>query len=114
MKALPLESYNLPGRLHLSDSPGERLAVVVALDQRPDPRYLRWLSERLVVETRFVGFSAALALRAAAQRLPSRELDRLALLLTESIRRLNSIGDERNQGILDAVDRVQAILTRKA
>jgi hypothetical protein len=114
MKALPLESYNLPDRLHLSDSPGERLAVIVALDQRPDPRYLRWLSERLVVETRFVGFSAVLALRAAAQRLPSRELDRLALSLTDSVRRLVSIGDERDQDILNAVDGVQTILARKA
>jgi len=69
MRGLTLEPYDLPGRLHLSESAGERLAVILALEQRPDPNYLRWLAERVIVESPFAGHAAALALTRAAVRL---------------------------------------------
>jgi len=73
--ALPLEEYGLIDEFHLSMSGGERLVAVLTLVRRPDPKYLRWLSERLGVESNFVGYQAAIALRAAAQTLSQVDLD---------------------------------------
>ena len=69
VRALPLAALGLPDRLHLSPSGGERLAAVLALDQAPDPRYLRWLAERMGCEPPFVGLTAAAALTNAAYAL---------------------------------------------
>lgn len=73
--ALPLGEYDLSDRFHLSESDGERLVAVLTLVRRPDPRYLRWLSERPAVETLFVGYQAAVALWTAAETLPQVDLD---------------------------------------
>ena len=56
MGALATEHLRLADPFHLSPSAGDRLAVVVAIRRQPDERYLRWLSERLVVEAPFVGY----------------------------------------------------------
>src|SRR5262245_48072351 len=41
IRELDLAKLGLPERLHLSESVGERLAAILALDQAPDPQYLR-------------------------------------------------------------------------
>lgn len=58
---MPLEKLGLPGQYITSDSAGERLAAVLALQTTPDPRYLRGLSERVWVEARFVGLMVSRA-----------------------------------------------------
>jgi hypothetical protein len=69
IRALQLSRLGLPDMLHLSDSPGERLAAVLALEQTSDVRYLRWLAERVACEPPFVGHAATIALTNAAYEL---------------------------------------------
>lgn len=78
MRVLPLSGYDLPARLHLSMSEGERLAASVALRVAPHPAYLRWLTERLLVEYAFSGYQAAVALREAARHLSNEYLGAVA------------------------------------
>ena len=59
MEMFPLEEYSLTDFFLLSDSPGERLAAVLALARSPRVEYLHWLSERIAVEAPFVGLRAA-------------------------------------------------------
>jgi hypothetical protein len=59
----------LPGYAQ-SASAGERLAALVFLQVRPDPRYLPWLAERFSLEVPFLQYHAALAMRSALQQWP--------------------------------------------
>lgn len=93
MLALPLEQLSLPEKLHLSGSPGERLVAAIALQKKPDPRFLRWLSERLVVESRFVGYAACQALVEAAKRLRIKHLDQLGQALSDCEAWLQDLSD---------------------
>lgn len=67
MRTLGLAIF--PWRLNLmnSDSPGERLAAIAALQVRPDYEALTWLGDRLRTEKPFVGYHAAVALVQAAR-----------------------------------------------
>jgi len=56
-------------RLTRSTSPGERLVAIALLHRAPAKTMVRWLGQRLSVETPFVGYHAALALGAAARML---------------------------------------------
>lgn len=76
--ALPLADHNLAELYHLSDCPGERLVAILTLVIAPDLRYLQWLSERLAVESHFVGYQAAVALHSAAATVPRADLDSVA------------------------------------
>ncbi len=60
----------LPGYAQ-SASAGERLAALVFLQVRPDPRYLPWLAERFSLEVPFLQYHAALAMRSALQQWPA-------------------------------------------
>jgi len=85
MRALPTAHLPLPDWFHLSPSAGDRLAAVVALQRRPDQRYLRWLSERLTTEAPFMGYHAALALHEAAQSLADDALDDVETAVRDAI-----------------------------
>jgi hypothetical protein len=74
----PATSHHLAHEYHTSPRESERLAAILALRERPDARYLRWLSERLAVERPFLGYQAALAIRAAAGRLIDSDLNRVS------------------------------------
>jgi hypothetical protein len=76
LRELPLSQMGLPDELHLSESQGERLAAVLALEQEPDERYLRWLAERVACEPPFVGLAATVALTNAAYVLDRARLER--------------------------------------
>jgi hypothetical protein len=54
----------------LSDREGVRLAAILVLECTPRPDCLHWLSERVWVESSFVGFMASQALWVAALRFP--------------------------------------------
>ena len=71
------QANNLPGRFHLSESDGQRLVAVLALEAHPDAEYLRWLSERVIVEEAVVGLLAVKALLIAALRLGVDDLRRV-------------------------------------
>lgn len=75
--ALPLEEFDLVDRFHLGEDEGERLVAALTLVRRPDPDYLRWLGERMAVESRFFGYQAAVALESAARTLPVLDLNSL-------------------------------------
>jgi hypothetical protein len=63
--------HDLPDHFYLSESAGERCALLLALERQPQipVRYLRWLVERVVVEGEFAGRIAAQALTCAYLRL---------------------------------------------
>jgi hypothetical protein len=86
-------SFNLPQRMHLSESAGQRLAAVLALQQFPDPLYLRWLSERVSVEPEPVGYLAATALVRAAFQLPQNRFASLKTAVQEALERLSGASD---------------------
>ena len=73
LREVRYRELDLPNRLHLSELEARRLAAILAailaLESEPDPKYLRWLSERVTVESPVVGFLAAKALIVAARRL---------------------------------------------
>ncbi len=110
--ALPLEKYDLAERFHLNDSEGERLAAVLNLVRSPDTRYLRWLSERVAVEGPFVGYQAAVALEAAAEKLPQIDLDALTATV-ECARKWIPVG-ERDRGRWQKLNEVVAIIARRS
>jgi hypothetical protein len=93
IRTLPLEGYDIPTRLHLSHDLGERLAAVIALERAPNPRYLRWLAERVVVEPAYVGYSAAVALNQAALEVGLPQLDRVRLAAGDALSFLSSASD---------------------
>jgi hypothetical protein len=78
MRTMAPSTYSLLAMLAGSDSPGERLAAVVALQVLPHPEYLMWLSERMAIEKPFIGYHAAIALLAAARTLSDSDLDQVA------------------------------------
>ncbi|CAN5543625.1 hypothetical protein BH10PLA2_BH10PLA2_27170 [soil metagenome] len=71
------DALDLPGRFHLSESTSERLAAILALEAVPDAGYLRWLSERVIVEQPLLGFVAGQAMITAARNLERKLLSRV-------------------------------------
>ncbi len=61
----------LLSRLATSESPGERLAAVAILQEKPASEYLHWLAARVHEDQAFIGYQAALALTTAAEELNS-------------------------------------------
>jgi hypothetical protein len=92
-RAKPCKELALPNRLHLSESDGERLTAVLALETAPDPAYLRWLSERVTVERPIAGLLAAQALVSAALRLSKADLVRVRRAVKSATDRLNELAD---------------------
>jgi effector-associated domain 1 (EAD1)-containing protein len=95
--ALSLDAYRLPARFHLSDSAGERLVAVLALEKSPDPVYLRWLCERVFVEDPFAGYRAALALTHAALLLDHPALPRVKAQVQIGSQRLEQHSDQNRR-----------------
>lgn len=71
-----------------SDSPGQRLAAVVILKERPDSQYLGWLAGRLGGEKPFLGYQAARALHSAVVSLDTTYYGRLAEALNAAVTNL--------------------------
>lgn len=84
LRTLAQSTFALLPELVASDSPGERLAAVSALQAIPDVRYLDWLAERFSVEKPFIAYHAALALLGAARELPHDELGQLDAALKQA------------------------------
>jgi hypothetical protein len=86
MRSFAQDSLVLLPELTKSESPGERLAAITALQVAPDPDYLVWLADRPASEKPFVGYHAAVALLAAARDLgpAERQLVEGALSRAES------------------------------
>lgn len=84
LRTLAQSTFALLPELMASDSPGERLAAVSALQAIPDVRYLDWLAERFSAEKPFIAYHAALALLAAARELPHDELGQLGAALRQA------------------------------
>jgi hypothetical protein len=87
--AFPAARYLLD-RLAKSDSPGERLAAIVCLQAQPDINYIEWLARRVDpgIERPFVGYQAAVALRAAVHILfavAAEDLEHCLRIALESI-----------------------------
>lgn len=97
LRAASYRRHDLPGRFHLSESRGHRLTAVLALETEPDPVYFRWLSERVTVETPFVGFIASQAMTAAALRSPARDLGRAREASIDAADRLDDLVEVDDQ-----------------
>lgn len=91
------KSLDLPGQFHLSESAGERLAAVLALEKDPHPAYLRWLSERVAVEKPLIGFMAAQALITAGFWLDRNDLNRISKAISTAIDLLDGLADTDEQ-----------------
>lgn len=101
--------YDLPDRFHLSESPGKRLAAIIALEQQPNPDYFRWLAERVIVERQVLAVAAGFALVAAALRLKPEIFPRLRVVVQESMTQLDGMKGygERVIPLRDANDAVK-------
>jgi hypothetical protein len=110
IKALPLEKYDLSAK-HLSRSPGERLAVVIALYQKPRIKYVRWLSERLGVEYAFIAYHAAAALQEAAIQLPINQLGIIVEATKDALYWISSVN--RPSGRKDMLENVLRKITER-
>jgi hypothetical protein len=69
LRSLALPAYPLLDEFTRSESSGQRLAAVSILEAIPTPAYLPWLSERIVVERRFIVYHALIALLNATRNL---------------------------------------------
>jgi hypothetical protein len=119
MRALPLQDHPLPAGLHLSESAGARLAAVLTLERCPDPAYLRWLSERVVVENTFTGYRAALALTYAALLFDMGALARLRTQVKDGADRLSAARDKARarsqlQEALNVIERRLGMMGRQS
>jgi hypothetical protein len=116
IRSLPVEQLSLPSRLHLSDLAGDRLAAVITLHKSPDPAYLRWLSERVWVEPRFVGLMAAQALQEAARRLPLAHLDRVQVALDTTKKCLDQLDTlhGRDRQVLDVIANAKRVVAKRS
>ncbi len=81
----------LPDRLHLSDSAGERCAVILSLEKDPCLKYSRWLAERVLVEEEVAGQMAAQALTCASLLLPLAELEGAETAVQEALDLLRGV-----------------------
>ena len=97
LRTTSYQPFDLPGRFHLSESEGERLTAVLALEKAPDPGYLRWLSERVTVEKPLIGFMAAQALATAGLRLHQIALGRIAKAISDATDLLDGLADADEQ-----------------
>lgn len=106
IRDMPLTAHDLPGRFHLSDSPGARLAAILSLEQQTNPTYLRWLAERVCVEVGAAAQAAALALTYAALGLDRTAQPAFRAVLLEAIglvSRLKSGAELQGQLLDDAL-----------
>jgi hypothetical protein len=74
--------------LKTSDSAGMRLALVLCLEMTPKLTELDWLVERIKIEKPFIGYHAALALRAAVRAFDASEYSRLRAAIDQALRYL--------------------------
>jgi len=87
MRALAPDAYHLLNRCMASTSAGERLAAIAMLQIRPQPNYLEWLAKRVDPRTErpFVGYHAAVALRAAVRPLVTMHFGELQRCLESAL-----------------------------
>ena len=77
MTLLALGAERQLDQLAASAQPGDRLAAVVILKLRMQPRYSEWLAQRLTDDAPFIGFHAASVLLGASRLLGGAELQTL-------------------------------------
>jgi hypothetical protein len=75
MRSLGRAAEPLLPQLMTSTSPGERLAAVSVLTMKPKVEALLWLADRIAHEAPFIGYHAAVALRAAVRVLPQHKAE---------------------------------------
>jgi hypothetical protein len=75
MRSLGRAAEPLLPQLMASTSPGERLAAVSVLTMKPKVEALPWLAERIAHDAPFIGYHAAVALRAAVRVLPQHKAE---------------------------------------
>jgi hypothetical protein len=97
LRTTSYQSFDLAGRFHLSESEGERLTAVLALEKAPDPGYLRWLAERVTVEKPLIGLMAAQALVTASLWLNQRDLGRIGNAISDATDLLDGLADADEQ-----------------
>jgi tetratricopeptide (TPR) repeat protein len=97
MGDLTNEGWSFFQEFMTSDQPGERLAAIMMLQVRPAINYVEWLGAHVnpKIETPFVGYQAAVALRIAAQKLP---VDDLPVVERSIIAALQSVEGKSDTG----------------
>jgi hypothetical protein len=84
MRALCLAGAPLLNELKHAEKAGLRLAAVCILEISPDQKSMDWLAERLGLESPFVGYHAALALRELAAVIPCGQAKQLLSALDKA------------------------------
>lgn len=106
--------HTIPADMHLEETEGSRLAAVLALEAQPDVKYLRWLSERVTVESAFVAYMAARALAANALNLDAQYLERLRAAVIGAAHRLDTVVEIDSEARFDASARKQQLQAAEA
>jgi hypothetical protein len=109
MKSLALAAQPFVNELKRSQSSGERLAAVTALEIAPDEDSLDWLVERIDAERPFIGYHAALALLSAARAFtpPS------ATAPDSATQTASSVPNQPHQQVCEAIQRALKLLEEK-
>jgi hypothetical protein len=100
VRAIDYAAFEVPRRFHLSALKAERCAAILCLEAMPDPAFLRWLSERVTVESPEIAYAAVQALIAAALRLPKERLKEVQDQVRGAIDRLDSLVDDEDSSPL--------------
>jgi hypothetical protein len=109
MKSLALAAQPFLDELKKSQSSGERLAAVTALEIAPDEGSLDWLVERIDAERPFIGYHAALALLSAVRAFtpPS------ATAPDSVTQTASSVPNQPHQHVCDAIQKSMKLLEDK-
>lgn len=108
MKGLGLSIEPLLPDLKDSRSPGERLALVASLQMQPRAEYIDWLGARFAIEAPFVYYQSALALLAAAEKLPAENAKIRAAIITGQSRRGQKQGSDTDRVLAAAMTKLTA------
>jgi tetratricopeptide (TPR) repeat protein len=115
MRKLPAGAWQYRAEFMHSDEPGERLAAIAMMQTRPARVFANWLAIHVdpAVEKPFVGYHAAVALRTAANQLPSEELPAVESSIIKALQKVKGEADsDRDSTLRFALKEVRRRVSR--
>jgi hypothetical protein len=105
MRTISLAAMPFLQSFSQSNSAGQRLAATTILQMRPQSRYIGWLAHRMMIETPFVFFNAALALLESVRKYGDRLPSVLRHEITHAKRQVESFtGGEPDKNTIDVLE----------
>lgn len=95
-----VDTLGVATELHLSDSQVRRMAAVLALEHCPDPSYLQWLAERIIVEEPIPAYYATQALTTYALKSGKNDHELVRRSLRRAAKQLDNLVEDEESAQL--------------